>query len=70
MQRFTSTVNALPAFPVVALSTKAKTCCPCASETQCASSPGFAVFRFDYTNPLSRPKPVRSYWTISLGPTF
>ncbi|MDH5196075.1 MAG: BamA/TamA family outer membrane protein [Gemmatimonadota bacterium] len=31
---------------------------------------GFAVFRFDYTNPLSRPKPVRSYWTISLGPTF
>jgi len=31
---------------------------------------GFAVFRFDYTNPLSRPNGVPSYWTISLGPTF
>lgn len=31
---------------------------------------GFAVFRFDYTNPLSRPDAVPSYWTISLGPTF
>ena len=31
---------------------------------------GFAVFRFDYTNPLSRPEGVSSYWTVSLGPTF
>jgi Omp85 superfamily domain/WD40-like Beta Propeller Repeat len=31
---------------------------------------GFAVFRFDYTNPLSRPDTVPWYWTISLGPTF
>jgi len=31
---------------------------------------GFAVFRFDYTNPLSRPDGVPWYWTISLGPTF
>ena len=31
---------------------------------------GFAVFRFDYTNPLSRPDGVSSYWTVSLGPTF
>jgi Tol biopolymer transport system component len=31
---------------------------------------GFAVFRFDYTNPLTRPDEVPSYWTISLGPTF
>jgi len=31
---------------------------------------GFAVFRFDYTNPLSRPDLVPSYWTVSLGPTF
>jgi Tol biopolymer transport system component len=29
---------------------------------------GFTVLRFDYTNPLSRPKDW--YWTISLGPTF
>jgi outer membrane protein assembly factor BamA len=31
---------------------------------------GFAVFRFDYTNPLTRPDGVPSYWTVSLGPTF
>jgi outer membrane protein assembly factor BamA len=31
---------------------------------------GFAVFRFDYTNPLSRPEGVPWYWTVSLGPTF
>jgi hypothetical protein len=31
---------------------------------------GFAVFRFDYTNPLDRPDLVPSYWTVSLGPTF
>jgi Tol biopolymer transport system component len=31
---------------------------------------GFAIFRFDYTNPLDRPDVVSSYWTVSLGPTF
>jgi Tol biopolymer transport system component len=31
---------------------------------------GFAVFRFDYTNPLTRPDVVPWYWTVSLGPTF
>jgi Tol biopolymer transport system component len=31
---------------------------------------GFAVFRFDYTKPLSRADGVSSYWTISIGPTF
>jgi Tol biopolymer transport system component len=31
---------------------------------------GFAVFRFDYTKPLSRADGVPSYWTISIGPTF
>ena len=31
---------------------------------------GFAVFRFDYANPLNRPDTVPWYWTISLGPTF
>jgi outer membrane protein assembly factor BamA len=31
---------------------------------------GFAIFRFDYTNPLTRPDGVPWYWTVSLGPTF
>ncbi|HYX82351.1 MAG TPA: BamA/TamA family outer membrane protein [Gemmatimonadales bacterium] len=31
---------------------------------------GFMIMRFDYTKPLDRPKLRRSYWTISLGPTF
>jgi hypothetical protein len=31
---------------------------------------GFAVFRFDYTKPLSRAEGVPAYWTISIGPTF
>jgi len=31
---------------------------------------GFAIFRFDYTNPLDRPDGVPWYWTVSLGPTF
>ncbi|HEV8263997.1 MAG TPA: BamA/TamA family outer membrane protein [Gemmatimonadales bacterium] len=30
---------------------------------------GFVILRFDYTKPLDRPL-KRSYWTISLGPTF
>ncbi len=30
---------------------------------------GFVVLRFDYTNPINRPT-KRSYWTVSLGPTF
>jgi Tol biopolymer transport system component len=31
---------------------------------------GFAVFRFDYTKPLTRAPGVGAYWTVSLGPTF
>jgi Tol biopolymer transport system component len=31
---------------------------------------GFAVFRFDYTKPLSRASGVPAYWTVSVGPTF
>jgi Tol biopolymer transport system component len=31
---------------------------------------GFAVFRFDYTKPLTRASGVPAYWTISIGPTF
>jgi Tol biopolymer transport system component len=31
---------------------------------------GFAVFRFDYTKPLTRAAGVPAYWTISIGPTF
>jgi len=30
---------------------------------------GFVVLRFDYTKPLDRPRD-KSYWTVSLGPTF
>jgi len=30
---------------------------------------GFLILRFDYTKPLDRPRD-RSYWTVSLGPTF
>ena len=30
---------------------------------------GYLILRFDYTNPLDRPQ-KKSYWTISLGPTF
>jgi hypothetical protein len=30
---------------------------------------GFVVLRADYTKPLSRPE-NKSYWTLSLGPTF
>ena len=30
---------------------------------------GFVVLRLDYTKPLSRPQ-NKSYWTLSLGPTF
>jgi len=30
---------------------------------------GLLIMRFDYTRPLDRPL-KRSYWTISLGPTF
>jgi dipeptidyl aminopeptidase/acylaminoacyl peptidase len=30
---------------------------------------GFLIMRFDYTKPLNRPT-KKSYWTISLGPTF
>ncbi|MDH3496534.1 MAG: BamA/TamA family outer membrane protein [Gemmatimonadota bacterium] len=31
---------------------------------------GFAIFRFDYTKPLTRADGVPSYWTVSIGPTF
>lgn len=31
---------------------------------------GFAVFRFDYTKPLTRVDGVPAYWTVSIGPTF
>ena len=34
-----------------------------------ANMMGFIILRFDYTKPLDRPRD-RSYWTISLGPTF
>jgi outer membrane protein assembly factor BamA len=30
---------------------------------------GFMIMRLDYTRPLDRPS-VRSYWTLSVGPTF
>ncbi len=30
---------------------------------------GFLILRFDYANPLDRPQ-KKSYWTVSLGPTF
>ena len=30
---------------------------------------GLMILRFDYTNPINRPL-QKSYWTISLGPTF
>jgi hypothetical protein len=30
---------------------------------------GYLILRFDYTKPLDRPRD-RSYWTVSLGPTF
>jgi len=30
---------------------------------------GLLIMRLDYTKPLDRPL-KRSYWTISLGPTF
>jgi outer membrane protein assembly factor BamA len=30
---------------------------------------GLMILRFDYTRPLDRPA-IKSYWTISLGPTF
>ncbi|MGH7569793.1 MAG: BamA/TamA family outer membrane protein [Gemmatimonadales bacterium] len=30
---------------------------------------GFLILRFDYTKPLDRPHD-KSYWTVSLGPTF
>jgi hypothetical protein len=30
---------------------------------------GLMILRFDYTNPINRPL-KKSYWTISLGPTF
>jgi Tol biopolymer transport system component len=30
---------------------------------------GFVILRFDYTKPLNRPL-KKSYWTVSLGPTF
>jgi len=30
---------------------------------------GFLILRFDYANPLDRPL-KKSYWTVSIGPTF
>jgi len=30
---------------------------------------GFVILRFDYSKPLDRPL-KKSYWTVSLGPTF
>ena len=30
---------------------------------------GLMILRFDYTKPIDRPL-KKSYWTISLGPTF
>jgi hypothetical protein len=30
---------------------------------------GLMILRFDYTRPIDRPA-MKSYWTISLGPTF
>jgi Tol biopolymer transport system component len=30
---------------------------------------GFVILRFDYTKPIDRPR-NKSYWTVSLGPTF